>query len=321
MASSGWHSDRVRLWNAATGKMVHEWTLSVVTAMVFFTPDSRELIISHRDEFGFHDVETLKPSRRIRRDVALLPGHVAFSPDGGLMALEMAPGIVHLKDAATARTVAKLEDPHGDRAGWMSFTPNGTQLVVTAPYSRAVHVWDLRAIRQRLKEMDLDWDWPEFPPPDPESQAARPPKVEVVLGELAKPALTREQRACLEIEQFSGEVEANPDDARACNNLAWAYVTAPESLRDVNAALPLAEKAVRLASGPRDRAIFRNTLGLVYYRAGRYREAAECLEHNLNEQEDWALAFDLYVLAMSCHKLDEPSRARDYHVWANRWVE
>ena len=92
------------------------------------------------------------------------------------MALEMAPGVIHLKDVATGRTVAKLEDPHGDRAGWMGFTPDGTQLVVTAPYAKAIHVWDLRAIRQRLKAMGLDWDWPEFPPADPGSKAAEPPE-------------------------------------------------------------------------------------------------------------------------------------------------
>ena len=48
--------------------------------------------------------------------VGLHPGHVAFSPDGKLMALEMAPAVIHLIDAATFRTIAKLEDPHGDRS-------------------------------------------------------------------------------------------------------------------------------------------------------------------------------------------------------------
>jgi tetratricopeptide repeat protein len=48
----------------------------------------------------------------------------------------------------------------------------------------------------------------------------------------------------------------------------------PESLRDVDAALHLAEKAVRLDSG---NARCLNTLGAVYYRAGRFREAVEVL--------------------------------------------
>jgi hypothetical protein len=45
----------------------------------------------------------------------------------------------------------------------MSFTPDATQLVVVARYAGAIHRWDLRAIRERLKTMNLDWDWPEFP--------------------------------------------------------------------------------------------------------------------------------------------------------------
>ena len=167
------------------------------------------------------------------------------------MALEMAPAVIHLKEVATGRTVAKLEDPHGDRATWQGFTPDGTRLVVVASYASAIHVWDLRAIRARLKDMNLDWDWPEFPPAAPGDPAAEPVTIEVLPGDLAKPALTREQRSQRDIERFRREVEADPDSAQACNNLAWAYLTAPEALRDVEAALPLAEKAVRLARGMR----------------------------------------------------------------------
>jgi serine/threonine protein kinase/WD40 repeat protein len=162
-ASCGWHSDRVRLWNVGTGEMAHEWAVGK-QADVFFTPDSRALVIAGGDEFSFWDVQTFERIRQLRRDVTQYPGWVAFSPDGKLMALEMAPGVLHLMETATGRTVARLEDPHGDRATWQAFTPDGTRLVVVARYANAIHVWDLRAIRARLKEMNLDWDWPEFPP-------------------------------------------------------------------------------------------------------------------------------------------------------------
>jgi hypothetical protein len=116
----------------------------------------------------------LQPIRRLRRDVALYPGYVAFTGHGRLMALKMAPGVIHLKDVA----IAKLEDPHGDRAGWIGFTPDGTPLVVVAHYAKAIHVWDLRAIRARRKGMGLDWDWPEFDVA--RATAAQPfPEVEV----------------------------------------------------------------------------------------------------------------------------------------------
>jgi eukaryotic-like serine/threonine-protein kinase len=306
-ASCGWHSDGVRLWNVGTGQMVREWALGE-RAFVAFTPDSRALIIAQGSEFSFWDVASLQPILRLRREVAYYPGHVAFSPDGKLMALEMAPAVIHLMEAATGRTVAKLEDPYGDRATWLGFTPDGAQLVVVASYASAIHIWDLRAIRARLKTMNLDWNWPELPPDATGVPAADPLTIEVLPGDLAKP------RA---IERWRRAVGANPDSANACNNLAWAYLTAPEALRDVKAALPLAEKAARLASG---NANFRNTLGVAYYRAGRYREAVDLLRLNLENQEDKYLAYDLYFLAMSHHRLGETAQARDYYEWAVRWA-
>ena len=157
-ASSGWHSDRVRLWNAQSGELVHEWVVGQRT-YVFFTPDSRALIISQGDAYTFYDVETLGLLRRMPRDVRHLPGHVAFSPDGTLMALELAPGVMHLKETESGRTVARLTDPHGDRASWQGFTPDLNRLVVVSQDASAVHIWELQAIRARLRKMNLDRDW------------------------------------------------------------------------------------------------------------------------------------------------------------------
>jgi len=161
LATSGWHSDRARLWNLQTGKLARDWIVGLETR-VAFTPDSQELIIERGSEFHFVNVETLETSRRLRREIGLYPGNVAFSPDGKLMAMEMAPAVIHLKEFSTGRTVAQLEDPFGDRSNMISFTHDGTRLVVMSTYASAIHVWDLRAIRSRLKPMGLDWDWPEF---------------------------------------------------------------------------------------------------------------------------------------------------------------
>jgi hypothetical protein len=316
VASCGWHSDLVRLWDARSGQMVRQWD-HCPRAAVFFTPDSRALVISLEDEVSFWDLESGQRVRRLRREVTGYPGYVAFSPDGRLMALEMAPAVIHLKDVATERTVAKLEDPHGDRAKWIGFTPDGRQLVTVATYAKAIHVWDLGLIRERLQEMGLDWDWPEFSPADPRGQAARPLTVAVVRGDPADPALEREQKARQAIERERRAVAAHPDWPMACNNLAWVYLTAPEPLRDVKAALALAEKAVRL--DPQDPG-YRNTLGVACYRAGRYRQAVEAMRPNLENQADAGLACDLYFLAMSCHRLGEADRARDYYAWAVRWT-
>jgi serine/threonine protein kinase/WD40 repeat protein len=185
-ASSGWHSDRVRLFNAQTGELIHEWILGKRT-YVFFSPDSRSLVISRDSEISFWDVDTLQRTLELRRDIAQFPSHVAFSSDGQLMAMEMSPAVVHLKEVATGKTIARLEDPQGDRAAWLGFTPDGTKLVVTAGYASAVHVWDLRAIRTRLKEMNLDWDWPEFQSAPPGASTVQRLTIEVLLAEPTRP--------------------------------------------------------------------------------------------------------------------------------------
>src|SRR5262249_23986948 len=64
-----------------------------------------------------------------------------------------------------------------------------------------------------------------------------------------------------------------------------------------------------------------NTLGAAYYRAGRYREAADTLEANLKNQDAQFLAHDLYFLALACRKLGETDKARVYYQWALLWTQ
>src|SRR5262249_36012532 len=139
-------------------------------------------------------------------------------------------------------------------------------------YAGAIHIWDLRAIRVRLKDMHLDWDWPELAPEVTKQPAVETITVEAAPGGQLAPALTREQKALQALERFRRAFDANPNSAANCNNLAWALATAPEALRNPAEAVRIAEKAVGLAS---ESPTYRNTLGVAYYRTGRYREAAE----------------------------------------------
>jgi WD40 repeat protein len=186
LAASGWHSDRAQLWNTESGELVRDWAVGLRTR-VAFTPDSRELIVGRTSEFEFLKVERLETSRRLKRDIGPFPGDVAFSRDGKLMAMEMSPAVIHLKEVSTSRTVAQLEDPFGDRSNAICFSRDGTKLIVVSTHASAVHVWDLRAIRARLKTMGLDWDWPEFPAQNSEDlrlSRARPGlKVQVISTE------------------------------------------------------------------------------------------------------------------------------------------
>jgi tetratricopeptide (TPR) repeat protein len=312
-ASSGWHTPSIFVWDARTGAAVKELRLGTMNN-AFFSPDGRTLITSRGDEYCFWDIPSFLPVKRLPWDVPNYPGWVAFAPDQNLMALELSAAVIHLIDTASGRTIAKLQDPRTDRAQWLSFTPDGAQLVAIASYSRAVHVWDLRAIRRHLATMDLDWESPAYQPVPPAS-AAGALAVEALLGDLLPTQNAGDEKARRDIEKFRLALESQPDSANACNDLAWVYAIAPKHLRDPIRALALAQKATSL--NPRD-PIIRNTLGVAYYRAGRYREAADTLRTNLAHQHENYLATDLYFLAMSHHQLGETALARAYHAWADR---
>jgi tetratricopeptide (TPR) repeat protein len=53
-----------------------------------------------------------------------------------------------------------------------------------------------------------------------------------------------------------------------------------------------------------------NTLGIAYYRLGKYHEAADVLWRSLRERNHSTAAQDLFFLAMCHAKLGDPDRAK-----------
>jgi eukaryotic-like serine/threonine-protein kinase len=308
-AATGSHfHTKVKIWAARTGKLVAELP-EETRALVRFSPDGRWLATYVARGLSLWEVGSWKPGKQIGG------GPFAFSPDSQLVAVETGHGAVRLVSPDSGQEYARLEDPNRERPRRICFSPDGAQLVLPSMDSPStIRVWDLRAIREQLVTMGLDWDLPLYPPA-PEVEETEPLRIQVELGDQAKLPLDQEQITRQLIEQQRRALEASPNNAQLCNNLAWTYLTAPEALRDWKAALPLAEKAVQLDPGPMNR----NTLGVAYYRAGRYREAMGALQHNLTDQVDWALAYDLYFLAMSQHQLGESTRARQFYDLAVRW--
>ena len=159
LVATGSHSGAgAKIWEASTGKPVHELLVNTNNSTnVAFSPDGRRLAASG----GLWDTETWRQVRPLESHYA-----TAFSPDGKIFATENGKGIVRLVDPETGREFARLEDPHQDRAGSLCFSHDGAELVATETDSSTIHVWDLRAIRQELREMELDWDLPPYPPAD-----------------------------------------------------------------------------------------------------------------------------------------------------------
>ncbi|HEX5223423.1 MAG TPA: hypothetical protein VFZ59_27935, partial [Verrucomicrobiae bacterium] len=161
LATSGWHSTELRVWNTETGELVMHQRQQ--RCFPTFTPDGSELIVAMESGFSFYSTNSWCS---FRQTIPAKPGFTAwpaFSRDGTMMALGTSPGTIKIMETSTSRVLAKLEDPHGHVPLFMGFANGDTQLLAMSSSARAIHRWDLRAIRAHLKDMGLDWDWPEFP--------------------------------------------------------------------------------------------------------------------------------------------------------------
>jgi WD40 repeat protein/tetratricopeptide (TPR) repeat protein/tRNA A-37 threonylcarbamoyl transferase component Bud32 len=122
----------------------------------------------------------------------------------------------------------------------------------------------------------------------------------------------------------TAEAEADRRQARAVardhnggvNNTAWWLATGPAGTRDAPRALLLA----RLAAAESGSGTNLNTLGVVEYRSGLYREAVATLEKSIAASHGRNGALDLYFLAMAYHRLGHVSRARDCYDQALAWL-
>lgn len=181
VATGPLHGSEARVWDAATRAVVKSYTLRrhVMSAQVGFSPDGRWFILSTGEGVSqFRVGEWDEPVRRFPSDEMTDLGRpFAFSPDGGLLALTLSPGLVRLGDAETGRELVTLETPRGKGFSRILFSPRGDRLLGT--YSGGVvQVWDIFRLRARLRALGLDWDGP--PGDTPPRGEQRPFDVKVV---------------------------------------------------------------------------------------------------------------------------------------------
>ncbi len=171
-----------RVWRTDTGQSVHNLPIASYTTRARFSPDGRWLATCNPG-IGCRLWEVGSWREVLHFDDALC----AFDPLSRLLALNDQFGVIRLVEIPTGREVGRLTGPEPRWYEPHSFTPDGTRLVATSRDCAAIYIWDLRLIRNQLKELGLDWDWPEFPP------ANSPPapgigRMEILDGELTDPA-------------------------------------------------------------------------------------------------------------------------------------
>jgi WD40 repeat protein len=164
VATCGWFWDGrisgVQIWDSRTGGHVLDLPFEENTS-ARFSPDGRWLAAVASGQGRLWEVGTWQPGIGLKGFLPL------FMPDGSLFAVNDVLGATRFVETRTGREIFRLASPepawHGHDLA--CFTPDGGRLIATGSGYAPLYVWDLRLIRQRLKELNLDWDWPEPAPP------------------------------------------------------------------------------------------------------------------------------------------------------------
>jgi serine/threonine protein kinase/WD40 repeat protein/Tfp pilus assembly protein PilF len=313
-----------RVWDVQTRKCVADLPVVALCAP-YFSSDNRWLVVDNQEGYRIWKTGTWEEGPPLGGPTQ---SHgCAFSPDSRWLVLGGGTGVVRLVRPETGVEVARLTLPEKTRVSECLFTPDGGKLITVGSESRELHLFDLRAIRAGLRELDLDWD--EEPLPAALPRPAEPLRVEVDLANIRGRVEARrlynegnghfqKKEYAKAAEKYRSAVKKDPEHALAHNNLAWLLLTAPEPFRNASEALPLARRAVELEGTSQHHL---NTLGVALYRNEKYDDAIDILEKSLQIGNGAADAFDLYFLAMCHAKQGDPMKAADRFDRAVRWVE
>ncbi len=321
VATGSHNGTGVKIWDARSGECKKELPLD--GSRVGFSPDGKWLATAGGG-LRLWAVGSWQEGLKIGGG-----GAFAFCPDGKLLAVDTAYGAVRLVSPDTGREFARLEDPNQDRAFYLSFNADGTQLVATNNDSQSIHVWDLRAIREQLARMGLDWDLPPYPPARAVDET-RSLQVQVERGNLDAMIQAhkhhRQARGHVNSRQwdkaigaYAQAIELDPKNPTTQNNLSWLLATCPDAkFRDPGRAVALAKEAVKLA--PKEGNHW-NTLGVAHYRAGDWKAAVAGLEKSNELLGGKELSFNAFLLAMAHWQMGNKDEARQWHAQAVRWME
>jgi WD40 repeat protein/tetratricopeptide (TPR) repeat protein len=233
---------------------------------------------------------------------------LAFRNDGKWLAVGGADRRVTIWDTRSfdrSFTMPTMNAPVLD----LAFQSDGSHLAV-ATADELIPIWDYAALEADLDQLGL---LGELPAADNAASRRSPPETVVDLRRTGGHQLIPLEWSIWLLEHM---LEIEPEQPQACMELAWLRVMGPKAFRDSQAALPLAQRAVKLAP---NQAECLNTLGVVYYRLGRWDDAINTLHAAARSRPAGASGSDLLFLAMSYHKGGRPDVARVQFEQAIHW--
>jgi WD40 repeat protein len=130
-------------------------------ARVAFSPDGKWLVTGDTEAYRFWKTGSWELDREIPSQMGEFNGIMSFSPR--MTALIIACQRAELK-VLNPFTLEELASPDFDRESPLCFDPHGRVMITSGP-SGGVFFWKLDAIRARLADLGLDWEYMQkFPP-------------------------------------------------------------------------------------------------------------------------------------------------------------
>jgi RNA polymerase sigma factor (sigma-70 family) len=146
----------VRLWDAATGKLLRELQADEAaegSCSIAVSADGKLLAAAYRDRIRIWDLAT----SRLVRDITDYQNRfgprsqdLAFSPDGKLLAVGRGDNAVRVWKVATGERHLDFPLSHTDTLDAVAYSPDG-RLVFTGGRDGFVRVWDVAAARELRK--------------------------------------------------------------------------------------------------------------------------------------------------------------------------
>jgi serine/threonine protein kinase/WD40 repeat protein len=160
--------DACRISDLSTQKIA--WMFPKQTPATF-SPDGK-WIVTGGDECHVWEAGTWRLDKVISGEAGLGDIlHAAFSPDGNVLAIAYAAGVVRLVEPHSGRELATLAVPNAARGPIkLCFSPDGSHLAGVVQ-RLGVQLWDLHLIRRQLADIGLDWDLAPYQPAEAPSPA------------------------------------------------------------------------------------------------------------------------------------------------------
>lgn len=155
IVTTTWRGNGVRVWSAE-GTEKRSWGENSSTAYFAFSPQGDQIAISTSDAVQILKFPSMETVTSIDRESPVGPfGQVDWSPDGAILATAYTGSQPQLIECQTGNTVAVLESGESERTGVIRFSDDNRFLAIT--YQTGIRIWDLDSLRNRLRELEMDW--------------------------------------------------------------------------------------------------------------------------------------------------------------------